>query len=242
LGEIYFEESNWPKAVAAYEKVIDSDNEYTEKALVRSAMALVNDDKKANAIPIWQRLETGANFKENKRYAEFNLMKAYYEAGNYTQSVAQSEKVLSLSNVSAKVKWDAYDMLAHSSLILKDSAKAKQAFIALEKAPTDALAAEALYFKAYLLHQEGAFEKSNATIAVIAQKYSSAGEWSAKSLLLMAQNFEQLEDAFQALFILDSIIENFKQYTTIVTQAQDLKKAIKKKEAEKNESIENGNN
>jgi hypothetical protein len=58
----------------------------------------------------------------------------------------------------------------------------------------------------------------------------------------MAQNFEQLEDAFQALFILDSIIENFKQYTTIVTQAQDLKKAIKKKEAEKNESIENGNN
>jgi hypothetical protein len=58
----------------------------------------------------------------------------------------------------------------------------------------------------------------------------------------MAQNFEQLEDAFQALFILDSIIENFKQYTTIVTQAQDLKKAIEKKEAEKNESIENGNN
>jgi len=242
LGEIYFEESNWPKAVTAFEKVIDSDNEYTEKALVRSAMALVNDDKKANAIPIWQRLETGANFKENKRYAEFNLMKAYYEAGNYTQSVAQSEKVLSLSNVSAKVKWDAYDMLAHSSLILKDSAKAKQAFIALEKAPTDALAAEALYFKAYLLHQEGSFEKSNDTIAVIAQKYSSAGEWSAKSLLLMAQNFEQLEDAFQALFILDSIIENFKQYTTIVTQAQDLKKAIEKKEAEKNESIENGNN
>lgn len=242
LGEIYFEEAQWESAVTAYEKVIDTDNEYLEKALVRSAMALVNGEKMEKAIPIWKRLDSLANFEENKRYAVFNLMKAYFDTGNYSAAVAQSEKVLQLPEISAKVKWDAYDILAHAALAQKDTVRARKAFTALEKAPKDALAAEALFFKAYLQNREKDYEKSNTTIAQIAKQYSSAGDWSAKSLFLMAQNFQRLDDAFQALFILESLIENFKQYPEIITQAMDLKSQIEKKEAEKNESVKANEN
>ena len=237
LGEIYFEDAQWEAAVLAYEKVIDTNNEYVEKALVRSAMALVNLEKMEVAIPVWNRLDSVANFDENKRYAVFNLMKAYYQTADYALAVKQSQRVLQLPEVSATVKWDAYDILAHAALAQKDTLTAQKAFKALEKAPKDALAAEALYFKAYLQNRDKAFEKSNATIAQIAKKYSSAGEWSAKSLLLMAQNFEQLDDAFQALFILESLIENFNKYPDITSRASDLKVRIEKKEAKKNESL-----
>ena len=237
LGEIYFEGEQWVEAIDAYQKVIDSNNEYTEKALVRSAMALVNAERKREAIPVWKQLDSIANFDENKRYAAFNLMKAYFDTNDFTQAIKQSERVLSMTNVSTQVKWDAYAILAHASLAQKDTLRAQKAFTALEKAPKDGLAAEALYFKAYLQHRDKAYEKSNTTIAQIAKQYSSAGDWSAKSLYLMARNFERLDDAFQALFILESLIENFKKYPDIVNQAQLLKKQIEQKEAEKNESV-----
>ena len=237
LAEIKFEDSNWEQAVNSYKNVIDSDNEYTEKALVRSAMALVNDSLYTSAIPVWQRLEAVANFEENKRYAHFNLMKAFYNEGRYLESVTQSEKVIELPDLKSSIKWDAYELLAHSALQLKDTLKAQKAFQTLEKAPKDIIAAEALYFSAWLSHKNKAFKKSNETIAIIAKQYSSAGEWSAKSLLLMALNFDRLEDSFQALFIVDSIIENFQEYPSIVSQAKELKVKLEKKESEQNESI-----
>ena len=235
LAEIHFEDSNWKQAVASYQSVIDSENEYSEKALVRSAMALVNDSLYTAAIPIWQKLETAANYEENKRYAQFNLMKAYYQEGRYLESIAQSEKVIALPDLKASVRWDAFELVAHSALELKDSLKAKKAFQVLEKAPKDFVAAEALYFKAWLLHKDKAYKESNETIAIIAKQYSSAGEWSAKSLLLMALNFDRLEDSFQALFILDSIVDNFQQYPTIVDQAKALKVKLEKQKSEQNE-------
>ena len=53
----------------------------------------------------------------------------------------------------------------------------------------------------------------------------------------MALNFDRLEDSFQALFIVDSIIENFQEYPSIVSQAKELKVKLEKKESEQNESI-----
>ena len=48
----------------------------------------------------------------------------------------------------------------------------------------------------------------------------------------MARNFEQLEDSFQALFILESIEENFKSFPEIVKQAQILKSQLEKQESD----------
>ena len=110
--------------------------------------------------------------------------------------------------------------------------QSSKAFTQLENAPKDELAAEAFYFKAYNQYRQKSHEKSNETIALIAKKYSSAQEWSAKSLLLMARNFEQLEDSFQALFILESIEENFKSFPEIVKQAQILKSQLEKQESD----------
>ena len=44
-----------------------------------------------------------------------------------------------------------------------------------------------------------------------------------KSLLLMAENFYALDDPFQAVFILDTIIENFNRYPEVQEKAKRLK-------------------
>ena len=71
----------------------------------------------------------------------------------------------------------------------------------------------------------------------LAKEYATYKEWGGKGLLIMAQNFYALGDAFQATYILDSVIANFVQFPTIVEDAKRELTRIKAKEAERNASV-----
>jgi TolA-binding protein len=224
LGELYYQEQEWERASSAYQNLFYStENEYTEKALVKAAMATVNNGKLEEAFPFWLQLDSLARFEENKRYAKFNLMQAYYTRSDYTKALNIALEVSGYTELDPKVKWDAQNIIAHAALALEDTLQALTAFSELEKAPDDQLAAEALYFKATLQAQAKNFEASNATIALISKQHSNAGKWGPTSLLLMAENFYALEDPFQAVFILNTLIDNFDRYPEIQEKAKALK-------------------
>ena len=54
----------------------------------------------------------------------------------------------------------------------------------------------------------------------------------------MAKNFYQLNDAFQATYILESVIKNFKEYPEIIEEASAELTLIKTEESKTNESIQ----
>ena len=54
----------------------------------------------------------------------------------------------------------------------------------------------------------------------------------------MAKNFYALGDAFQATYILESVISNFPDFTEVVNEAQQELNKIKAEEAKTNSSIE----
>lgn len=238
LGEIHNEEEDFDEALNYYRQVIDAgSNEYREEALVKASQILVSNDLAKDAVPLWSILEDIAIYPENKRYAQFNLMRAYYQSNNFDKVLEKVNEVLVLEQLDSKIKWDAYDILAHASLKIGDTLSAKKAFKMLEKAPLDQLAAEAYYFDAnqYFLIED--YEKSNEIIAALSQKFSGQPYWAAKSLLLMAKNFYALEDAFQASYILESLIENYSQFDEISTQGKSFLEAIRQREAEQNASL-----
>ncbi|MGB2398075.1 MAG: tetratricopeptide repeat protein, partial [Flavobacteriaceae bacterium] len=212
-------------------------NDYTEQALVRSTQTLLQLDQREKAYPIWQRLEEVAQFDENKRYAQFNLMQYYFETAAYQETVDYAQEILTLPNLEERVKWDAYYFLANAAVALKNTSLAQQAYGELENAPQGEWAVEALYFSAELKHRDRAYAASNKIIEKIAQNYGGYPEWGAKSLLLMSKNFYQLDDAFQASFILESILENFTQFPEIIKHAKADLDNIKLVEAKNSSSI-----
>mgnify|MGYP003684944145 FL=1 len=243
LAEIYYEESEQKAALEHYQKLIDEKpNEYYEQALVRATQILVQQEMQQEAVPLWKQLEGEAVYPENKRYAMFNLMLSYYQSQGFEEAQSKAAEVLALKNIGVKVKWDAYEILAQTSIIMGDSLKAQSAFKVLEKAPIDKLAAEAYYFRAYQNHKNKYYEKSNEVIALLSQKFSSQPYWAAKSLLLMAQNFYAVKDAFQATYILESLIENYKQFPEISKQGETLLNQIKQVQAEQNASLSQSDN
>ena len=238
LAEMAFEEEEWGEASLYYEGVVAvSSNEYTEQALVRMTQALVQLEEKEKAVIYWEQLENVAQFDENKRYAQFNLMKNAFTTENIERAQMYAEKILKLNALEERIKWDAYYILAKTAEQQRDLSIAAQAFKALEKAPQGERAVEALYFDAQLKHNNKAFSDSNKVIEIIAQDYGGYPEWNAKSLLLMSKNFYQLDDAFQSSFILKSLLDNFTQFPEVIEEAKADLENLRRVEAENNSSI-----
>ena len=61
-------------------------------------------------------------------------------------------------------------------------------------------------------------------ITKIARSSSQESNWNVKALLLLAKNYYALNDPFQAIFVLESLIENFTIYPDMVEEAKKLKK------------------
>jgi hypothetical protein len=99
------------------------------------------------------------------------------------------------------------------------------------------LKAEALYYDAYFKQKDGDYNNSNIVVQKIAADYAAYKYWGAKALIIMAKNFYALGDAYQATYILDSVIKNFKQFDDVVQEAQQELNTIKKEEAKTNDSV-----
>ena len=53
----------------------------------------------------------------------------------------------------------------------------------------------------------------------------------------MANNYYQLKDAYQATYILESVIKNFAQFDDVVKEATTQLSSIKTEQAKTNESV-----
>jgi hypothetical protein len=53
----------------------------------------------------------------------------------------------------------------------------------------------------------------------------------------MAKNYYGLKDVYQATYILENVIKNFKQFENLIQEAQTALNSIKEKEAKTNNSV-----
>ncbi|WP_299364600.1 tetratricopeptide repeat protein [Winogradskyella sp.] len=243
LAQLYYKKDLFENAQPHYKYVVEaSKSEYTEQATVRLCEIYLTDSKWSQAIPVLRTLEDEADYPQNVLYAQSNLMNAYYQTDDYVKAEAYAEKVLGNSNLDNKVKSDAKIIIARSAVKTGNEDKAKDAYADVEKIATGSVAAEALYYNGYFKNKEGKYEASNTIIQRLAKDYSSYKYYSAKGLVVMAKNFYALGDAFQANYILESVISNFPDFDDVVEEATFELNKIKTEEAKTNSSIETDDN
>jgi TolA-binding protein len=243
IAELYSKKNLPENAQPHYEYVVSKQpGEFTEQAIVKLSETYLNASKWEKAIPLLKRLETEADYPQNITYAQSNLMNAYYHLENYNQAVSYAEKVLGASKIDNKVKSDAQIIIARSAIKTGDEGKAETAYAQVEKIAQGSLAAEALFYNAYFKNKAGNYQASNTVIQKLAKDYSSYKYYSAKGLVVMAKNFYALKDAFQATYILESVIKNFAEFEDVVSEAKEELKYIKAEEAKTNASIQTEEN
>lgn len=238
LAQAYYSEGQKDKSISNYQYVIDQPrSEFTEQSLARLSQVLLDNNEKAKAIPVLLRLESEADFPQNKVFAQSNLMKCYYDKKDYSNSVIYADKVLNNAKTDDNVKSDAQIIIARSAMQTGDEAKARSGYAKLLTIAKGELAAEALYYDAYFKNKDGKFEPSNVAVQKLAKNYSSYRYFGAKGLILMAKNFYGLKDSFQATYILDNVIQNFTDFPDVISEAKRELDAIKMEESKTNSSI-----
>ncbi|WP_111706542.1 tetratricopeptide repeat protein [Lutibacter citreus] len=214
-------------------------NEFTENSLSRLALVLLENNNWQRAIPILERLENEADLPQNITFAQSNLMKGYYENKNYNKAVKYAETVLKNSKLETRIKSDAHIIIARSAIKTNNENKARAAYKEVEAIATGELKAEALYYNAYFENKDGSYRVSNQLAQKIASEYSAYKYWASKGLIIMANNYYELKDAYQATYILESVIKNFSQFNDVVDEAKAALSKIKIEEAKTNESVKN---
>ncbi|PCJ96262.1 MAG: hypothetical protein COA50_07380 [Flavobacteriaceae bacterium] len=243
LAQLYFGKEQRDKALPFYQTVANRGaSEYQEQALTRVCEIYIGKKNYVSAIPFLERLENTAEIQQNITFAQSNLMKGYYGQKNYASTISYAEKVLGSPKIDNRIKSDAHTMIARSAIQTNNENRAESAYQEVQKIATGELAAEAWYYDAYFKNKSGTHESSNTSVQKLAKDYATYKEWGGKGLVVMAKNFYALGDAFQATYILESVISNFAQYEEIVAEAQGELTIIKTKESESNSSVNpNGN-
>lgn len=240
LAQLYFLDGLENNAQPNYEYVISrSKNEFTEPSLVRLSEIYIKSKNQEKALRILKRLENEADFPQNITFAQANLMKIYYEKQDFVDAVLAAEKVLNNPKTDDKVRSDAQIIVARAALKSNDDVKARLAYAQLLKIAKGELAAEALYYEAYFKNKDNDFEASNGIIQKLTKNYSGYKYFGAKGLVVMAKNFYGQKDAFQANYILESVIKNFSEFKDVIVDAKEIQAQIMTEEAKTNSSIQN---
>ena len=240
LAQSLFSENKHSKAIPYYTNVINQErNKFTENALSSLSQIYLENNNWENAIPILERLEKEANLPQNITFSQSNLMKGYYANKKYSRAVNYAELVLKNTKLQDRIKSDAHIIIARSAIKTANEEKARIAYKEVEKIASGKLKAEALYYDAYFENKDGSYRVSNKIVQKIAADYSAYKYWGAKGLILMATNYYELQDAYQATYILESVLKNFAEFDDVVEEATKELNRIKTEQAKTNESVKN---
>ncbi|MDM9630977.1 tetratricopeptide repeat protein [Robiginitalea aurantiaca] len=238
LATLYFQRGETEKALEPFKMVAESGTgEMAEQALTRVCEILISGEGYPQAIPYLKRLEAIADIPQNRTYAQSNLMKAYFENKQYSEVLEYAQKVLDNPSLNDRIRSDARLMTARAAMETGDATKAREAYaLVLETGGREAKA-EALYYKAFFEREDGDPEASNASLQELVRDYATYRQWGGKGLIVMALNYDQLDDAFQATYILESVVANFEDFPDIASEAGRELSKIKTREATRNASI-----
>ena len=238
LADAYTKSDQKDMAIPYYEFVLDKDkNQFTEKSLVSVAYFYLDQENWDKAVEILTRLENEAETEQNIVFAQSNLMKGNYALKHYDVAVEYAEKVMENQKLEPKIISDAQIIIARSAFETGDHLKAQDAFKLVEETASGELKAEAIYYDAFFKNEEGNYKLSNVSVQKLASEFSAFRYWSGKGLIIMAKNFYALEDAYQATYILESVVQKFSDFEDLVKDAQTELNKIKTQESKTNSSV-----
>lgn len=238
VAEILFADGKTSEAKTHYQTIISkSKNEYTEPSLVRLSTIALIEKRDEESIAFLKQLDQVASNDQNVLFAQSNLMKVYFNQNKLAEASEFANKVIKNTKADKKVLSDAYVILGRQAIANGNASQAKSYYDNLAKVGVGEAAAEALYYDAYFKTEDKKFEASNTVIQKLAKDYSAYQYFGAKGLILMAKNFYGLKDSYQATYVLENVVSNFKQYPDVVQEAQTLLNQYKSQESKRNSSV-----
>lgn len=237
VAESYYRMKDYKKALPLYEMLAQDKNfNMGSRVVGRAADIHFQFGDYRPAIKHYHRLERLATNKTEQYNAWAGLMDAFFQLAEYDSADVYAQTILDRGAVNAGGQNKASLYLGKSAMARGDFDTAKDEFLNTLNTARDEYGAEAKYLLAEIFHQQKDYKQSYETLLSLTEDFSAYDEWVGKAFLLMADNFVETDQIFQARATLESLVEH--PLASVRDAASAKLKDIDRLEAEKKKMLE----
>lgn len=210
LAESYYQKGNYSSSMDYYKETVERpDHVFTESALIKAAELTFNAKQFELSLSYFERLERLASSKWNLLRARLGLVRCHYALNQPAATVKTAITLLATDNVTEVMIREANYKMAKSYYLLKQDAEAYKYFTLLSSDTKTVEGAEAKFFVAQILYNQGKMSECENEIMDFISKNTTHQYWLAKSFLLLSDVYQSKNDTFQAKHTLSSIVNNY---------------------------------
>lgn len=236
IADSYFRSGDELEAIPYLKLVVaDDQNSYQTRSLDRLGSLLANQNKNEEAISYYRILEKKSRNRRELGNAWEGIMTVYFAKNAYDSSLAYANKILEREKLSPDLKNKATLISAKINVEQGDYTEAEDLFLSLINGIKDENAAEANYELARFYFKNKKYKNSLQTLFELNKNFAQYDQWLGKSFLLIADNYLEQGELFQAKATLNSIIENAENSAL---KSQAISKLAKLEKLEKEVVIE----
>jgi len=210
IAECYLKSKEYNQALNSYEFIINKpNNEFSEQALINSAKIYYNQNKFHRSYDYYKDAEVLINVKNKLIEARVGLMRSAKELHDNEKIIESCDKVIHTELAPVEILREAHYYKAKTLFKKSDFQNALIEFQILSEDLTSKEGAEAKYMIANIMFLSNNLDKSKSEIMDFISKGTPHQFWLAKSFLLLAAIYLNLDDTFQAKATLQSLIDNY---------------------------------
>jgi len=226
-------------ALKGYDYVIaQPQNAFTEKSLLRAAQIYYQRKKYQRSVDLYVELERTAEYKSNILAARIGTMRGYFLMKEYPLATEAARAVISSEKVESEILAEAHYIIAKSAFETDDYNLALAEFRATESLTRSEIGAASLYYVAYVQYLRSEHDSSERSIFKLASRSPSYDYWVAKGFILLADNYVQMDNAFQAKATLQSIIDNSVDEELVNIAKEKLEKIVEEESLSQKREME----
>ncbi len=185
-----------------------SRNMYSERTFARLSKYYFDRKEYGNAITYYSKLLQNSDSRWNVLDANQGLMRSYFALNQLADARIYAQSVSSYEHSSETAIWEAKLILARIQLAENELSDALVAFTSIYEQTKSEPGAAAKYFIADIQFRRNEFVPSQNTIFELIDKIPYYDEWIGRAFLLLAETYVALEEDFQAIATLQSIVDN----------------------------------
>ncbi len=237
-AECYFRMNEYKRALRGYEYVAEKPkNRFSENATLRAASINYRLGNYMAALDYFEKLEKIAEYRNNIMEARIGQMRCLFHTERYEQAVNAAGNVIQTDKAPDNVIQEAYMVKGNSSMKLNRFDEAKIHFTEAKEIASNEMSAEAKYNLAYIEFRKGDYDECEELILEYVNHITSYEYWLAKMFILLADNYSQTGNLFQAKHTLQSIIDNYEGDELLAIAREKLKDIEKQEKAGEEEEL-----
>ncbi len=209
-AECLYRMERFEEALPGFRHVISKpQSAFTENALLRASRIEFSRQHYLQAYEFYRQLEGVAATGNNLLESRLGQMRCLSSLSRDEEAILAAEAVIRTDKVPPLIEQEAWLSHARAHFALNQREKAKASFKKVREIAANEMAAEAMYHLALIPYQQGRYEESRELIFDFVNHMTAHEAWLARLFLLLADNYLEEGNVFQARHTLNSIIDNY---------------------------------